>query len=203
MKNSKTSLLFIGFILFVLAPGCSSTKVTRVPIKERIDLSGQWNDTDARMVSEEMIKACLEGRWLSEFHKSHGNNPVVIIGPIVNRSHEHINTDIFTKDLERELINSGKVTFVASKDERIPVRDERQDQHSGLTDPATIKPIGKETGADFMLRGSLNSVKDEIKGKYVILYQVNLELIDLTTNQVTWLDQTELKKSVTHSRFSL
>jgi hypothetical protein len=38
---------------------------------------------------------------------------------VKNRSHEHINTQVFIKDLERALINSGRVAFVASKDERM------------------------------------------------------------------------------------
>ena len=148
-----------------------------------------------------MIKDCLEGKWIGEFNKKFGKDPVVIIGPVVNRSHEHINTSVFIKSLERNLLNSGKIVFVAASDERLPVREERQDQHTGLTAPQTIKPIGQETGADFMLQGSLNTIKDEIKGRYVILYQVNLELVDLTTNQVSWLDQTEFKKSVRKTKF--
>lgn len=54
-----------------------------------------------------------------------------------------------------------------------------------------------------MLRGSINTVTDNASGKYVILYQVNLELVDLTTNEVKWLEQTELKKLVKKSKYSL
>ena len=54
-----------------------------------------------------------------------------------------------------------------------------------------------------MLKGSINSIKDEIKGKYVILYQVNLELIDLTNNQKVWIGEKEIKKFVKRSKFSL
>jgi len=184
--------------------GCSSTDVKRLPVQETVDLSGKWNDTDARLVSEQMIKDCLEKPWLSEFNKKTGQNPSVIVGNVENRSHEHIDAAVFVKSLESNLINSGKVVFVASKGERVPVREERKSQNEeGWTDPATIKPIGKETGADFMLQGSINSVKDEAKGQYIILFQINLELVDLTTNQIKWLGQTELKKSVKKTKYSL
>ena len=65
----------------------------------------------------------------------------------------------------------------------------------------TLKPRKEETGADFMLQGSINSVKDEISGKYVILYQVNLELVDLTTNEKAWIGQKEIKKVVSRRSF--
>ena len=106
--------------------------------------------------------------------------------------------------MERALINSGKVRFVASRDERGGIREERLDQNrEGFTDPETIKQIGKETGADFMLIGSLNSIKDETSGRYVILYQVNAEMIDLLTNEKVWIGQNHLKKVVTKSKYSL
>ena len=53
-----------------------------------------------------------------------------------------------------------------------------------------------------MLQGSINTIKDEIKGKYVILYQVNLELIELESNLKAWIGQKEIKKYVKRSRFT-
>jgi CRISPR/Cas system-associated protein Cas7 (RAMP superfamily) len=63
--------------------------------------------------------------------------------------------------------------------------------------------FGKETGADFIVLGSINSVKDEVSGRYVILYQVNLELVDIETNQKVWIGQKNIKKSVKRSKYSL
>src|SRR3989338_3551931 len=185
MKSTAYAILVVAAFL---STGCAATKVERVPVDRQVDLSGRWNDTDARMVSNQMIKDCLEGNWISEFNKKNGRDPVVIVGTVENRSSEHIDSAVFVKSLEADLIGSGKVIFVASKVERPEVRDERVDQNKGgWTDPETIKAIGKETGADFMLRGSIHTVTDDTKGKYAILYQVNLELIDMTTNQVRWM----------------
>lgn len=44
--------------------------------------------------------------------------PTVVIGSVRNKSHEHINVETFIKDMERALINSGKVDFVANAEER-------------------------------------------------------------------------------------
>ena len=190
--------LILGVFFYA---GCASTKVTRSQVAKPIDLSGQWNDTDSRQVAEEVIQDCLKHPWIGEFNKTSGRDPVVIVGTVLNRSHEHINAQVFVKELERSLLNSGKVKFVASSQERQELRQEREDQQAGHTDSSTISPKGLESGADFMLKGSINSIKDELKGKYVILYQVNLELIDLKTNQKLWIGQKEIKKLVERRSF--
>ncbi|HEY5626962.1 MAG TPA: hypothetical protein VIR79_03375, partial [Nitrospira sp.] len=96
--------------------GCGhETKVTRVDSGVVTDLSGRWNDTDSRIVAEAMVKEALEYPWLGNFSQSRHRQPVVIVGTVLNNSHEHINVQTFVTDLERELTNSQKVTFVASK----------------------------------------------------------------------------------------
>lgn len=199
----SVSLVCVAIIVAAgIICGCSSTKVVRTDIEKKVDLSGLWNDTDSRLVSEEMIKDCLSRAWLNDFNIKAGKTPVVIVGTVVNRSSEHINSRLFTTDLERSLINSGKVKFVAAKQERDEIRGERIDQNQNAT-AETVKPAYKETGADFMVQGSINTVKDEIKGKYVILYQVNLELISMANNEKAWIGQKGIKKIVSRRAFGL
>jgi uncharacterized protein (TIGR02722 family) len=203
----RFGILSLGVILggmSLIVSGCAKGHVKRVKVEETIDFSGRWNDSDSRMVSETMIQECLEGPWLARFQGEFKRDPVIIVGAIKNKSHEHINADVFIKDLERHLINAGKVKFVASRDERGDLRTERIAQNDeGFTNPATIKKIGMETGADYMLIGSVNSVKDELKDRYLILYQVNLELINLETNEKVWIGQEPIKKVVKRSKYSL
>lgn len=191
-------LLLLGAMMAACASG---PEVKRKEVDETIDLSGRWNDTDSRLVAEEMIEDCLGRPWMARFSQKHGGKvPVVIVGTVRNRSHEHINTQIFTKNLERELINSGLIDFVASKSERKELREEKKDQASGYTSTKTAKSLTEELGADFMLQGSINSIKDSIKGKYVILYQVNLELIEIETNRKAWIGEKQIKKVVKRSK---
>ena len=119
MKQSVFRSLVWVFGTVVLLAGCASTSVERVGVDETVDLSGRWNDSDSRMVSEEMIGDVLSRPWIDKFRGNHrGQAPTVIVGTIRNRSDEHINTRTFVKDLERALINSGEIEFVAAKGER-------------------------------------------------------------------------------------
>ncbi len=188
--------LILFAVCSVLAFSGCGTKVVRVDTAKVTDFSGGWNDTDVRYVAEEMIKECLSGNWINEFNKASGRAPTVIVGSIKNKTFEHISSETFVNDLEAALTGSGKVTFVASKDYRNEIRDERADQLAGNTEPSTISEKGHETGADFMLQGSINSIKDAVKGKYAVFYQVKLELVDMKTNQKRWIGQKEIKKVV-------
>ena len=196
------SLVLVLGVLVILA-GCASTpKVERTAVDTTIDVSGRWNDADSRMVSEEMIRDCLDRPWLETFRDTHGGKrPTVIVGRVRNRSHEHINVQTFVKDLERSLINSGRVQFVASKGERSGVREERLDQAKHATEE-TMKGPGEEIGADFMLIGTINTIRDEAGRKAVMFYQTNLELINMSNNVKAWIGEKKIKKVIKKSRFS-
>ena len=186
-------------LLFVvlLASGCgSSRKVTRTDVDEVIDLSGKWNDTDSRLVSEEMIRDCLSRPWVDDFILKEGHKPVVIVGTIRNDSSEHINTTTFAKDMERELINSGRVKFVASSDERGEIRGERADQQTNSSEE-TMKRIAQETGADYMLKGGISTITDAIEGRKVVYYQTDLELMHIESNEKAWIGTKKIKKDIT------
>ncbi len=197
MKLYRVLLSILFLITILLITSCASTpKIERTAIDTTIDLSGRWNDTDSRMVSEEIIKDCLNRPWLERFKAKHnGEIPTVIVGRVRNRSHEHINVQTFVKDLERALINSGEVQFVASRGEREGLREERKDQAKHASDE-TMKGPGEEIGADFILIGSINTIKDDIGGKAVMFYQTNLELINMTNNIKVWIGEKKIKKLI-------
>ena len=185
--------------VLLLLVGCS-TKVERMEIGEVKDLSGRWNDSDSQMVSEAMVQDCLNHPWLSDYSTRSGKKPDLIVGSIRNRSSEHIATEVFVKDLERALVNSGRANFVASSEERSDVRSERLDQDLNAA-PEMRNAPGMEAGADFMLIGSINSIMDQEKGEKVIFYQVDLELVDMRNNRKVWLGNKKIKKSVSRNSF--
>ncbi len=189
----------LPLVMLLLLVGCS-TKVERMETGEVKDLSGRWNDSDSQMVSEAMVQDALNRPWLPEFTARSGKNPDIIVGTIRNRSSEHIATEVFVKDLERALINSGRANFVASSEERGGVRAERLDQDLNAA-PESRKAPGMEAGADFMLIGAINSIVDQEKGNKVVFYQVDLELVDMRNNRKVWLGTKKIKKFVSRSSF--
>ncbi len=193
MKKSRT-LFTLALVAVITLAGCK-TKVERVGIEEQIDLSGRWNDTDSQLVSAEMISDIAARPWVEEFTAKNGKKPVVIVGTIRNLSSEHIQTETFTKDFERELVNNGRVTFVANKLERGELRDERREQQTWSREE-TQKRLAAETGADYMLQGSIKTIIDQAGKEQVKFYQVDMELIHLESNEKVWMDSKKIKKFV-------
>jgi penicillin-binding protein activator len=184
----------------LLAGGCQTTRqVSRVAADEVIDLSGRWNDTDSRLVAEEMIGQLSQAGFVSDFRQEKGRKPVMMVGMVRNESDEHIALGTFIKDIERALVNSGRVRVVADSGERAELRGERRDQQSFATE-ATAKRLAAETGADFMLKGALKSQVDAIQGQQVKFYQVDLELMNVENNEKAWIGNKKIKKQVKQRR---
>ncbi|RXK80796.1 penicillin-binding protein activator LpoB [Filimonas effusa] len=172
-----------------------SRKVTRLDPSETVDVSGSWNNTDSRMVADEMIADISTRPWLAEHQGKTGKKPVVIVGMVTNKSHEHIEAETFMKDLERSFINTGKVSLVQSGKKREELRAERADQQTNAS-ASTMKKFGLESGADYILQGSINSIVDAYKRKKTVQYQVSLELTNLQTNEVVWIGDKKIAKYV-------
>ena len=196
------SLIFISYAILFFTQGCggSSRTVQRISTDEVTDLSGRWNDTDAKLVSQKMIESLTTKPWVTQFTQKNNKKPVIIVGTIRNLSSEHISTTVFIKDIEEELINNGSVTFVANPEERTEIRNEREDQQSNSSEE-TAKRLASETGADVMLKGSISTQNDAVEGESVVFYQVDLELINLETNEKIWMGSKQIKKIVKQSSY--
>jgi hypothetical protein len=188
--------MFLTVVIAALLLGCGGGKqVTRLDPNTQTDLSGKWNDTDSRLVAQEMIADCLSRPWLTEFNRTAGKKPVVTVGTIDNLSHEHIAIETFIADFERELINSAQVRFVAAADWRAEIRKERSEQQE-FASAETMKRMRNELGADFMLQGAIKSIVDQEEGKQVVFYQTDLTLVNIETMEKVWIGQKKIKKGI-------
>ncbi len=191
-------LLPVLFVVLALAAGCGGREVTRTDPDTVTDLSGYWNETDAGMVADSMVAQCLKGEWLTSFASSRGerpDRPVVVVGGIYNKTSEHIDTDLFMNEIERSLLESGKVLIAAGGTSRMEARSEREEQ-SIFAASETAAEFGREVGADFVMTGRIGSIVDQEGDTRSIYYQVNLELVDVETALKTWMGGIEIKKII-------
>ena len=190
--------IFIGTLVVLtiaLINGCANRKITRVDPNETIDLSGRWNDSDSRLVSEEMIGDLLTSAWIPRYLKANDTRPVVVVGLVENKSHEHINSETFIKDVEKAIIRDGNIRLVVAGEKRNELRKERAEQQD-YASPETTKKWGKELGADFILQGTINSIVDSYKKQKVVTYQIDLQLTNIETNEVVWMGDKKIKKQI-------
>jgi PBP1b-binding outer membrane lipoprotein LpoB len=170
--------------------------VTRIDPSEQVDISGRWNNTDSRLVAEDMTNTILSANWLTDHMAAkNGQRPVVIVGFVNNKSHEHIEAETFVKDVENSFVTTQKVRLVQGGKKREELRAEKADQQTNST-TSSMKKFGLEQGADFILQGSINSIVDSHKRKKEVFYQVNLELTNIETNEVVWIGEKKIAKYI-------
>lgn len=194
MKKMISRFALLALVSMMLV-NCTR-KVSRIDTGTTTDLSGRWNDTDARLTAEELVSEVLAGTWLTDYYKNNnGEKPVVIVGLVRNKSHEHIEAEPFIKEIEKAFIQSGRVRLVQGGAKRDEIRAERADQQENAS-LSTMKKWGLEIGADFMLQGSINSIVDQYRRKKTTYYQVDAELSHMQTNEVVWIGDKKIKKFI-------
>lgn len=187
--------------------GCGPKRtVTRTEAgsSQGADLSGYWNDLDATIVAKAMIQQCLGSPWASRFQEENGGErPVVKLMGVKKRTDDrNVNEEFFAKQLERQLLNSGRVRVVAAwgQDNVNVAEKARQAVHAS---DETAKSQGNETGADFTLQTIVNSQNEtDGQGQSVRAYLVNMELVNVETNEKVWIGEKQIRKVVNQAKTS-
>jgi uncharacterized protein (TIGR02722 family) len=200
IRSLSFRVLSAAMLATTLTACRTGTHVARMDVNQTVDISGNWNDADAKQVADTMIKQALNTPWVTRYMQSHaGKTPVVIVGSVTNRSSEHINVNVFVNRLENAFVNSGAVEVVASGAARDEARAERVDQQ-GNAAADTRARMRAETGANFILQGEINTVIDQEGGVAVKMYQIDLRLRNTETNATAWVGSHQIKKFVQRSR---
>lgn len=200
LHTARTLLALVAVALATSA--CGIKRVTRVDPESVTDLSGRWNDTDSRLVANELIGQSLGATWSRDWAAANGGTaPTVIVGDFRNRTLEHIAIGTFVRDLERAYVQSGTVRVVASAEEREEVRAERADQQTNAS-AETRARMAREQGARFMLQGDVQAIPDSEGREKIVFYQIDATLLDLESNTKVWVGQHKIKKYVQRRRLT-
>ena len=189
MKKFGSIALIAGLFLSI---GCKK-QVRRLDTDITKDLSGRFNDTDSRMIAEDIIKQMINECY--DLHTPHEAMRVVAVGEVKNLSHEHIDSLTFMNDIERSLINSRICRIVANKSIRDAISSEMYD-YDPVTYKSKLEENAKKLGVNRMIFGSITSIIDKEKDRMVRFYQFDIKLIDIETQEVMWIGTKKIKKYI-------
>ncbi|MEM6532329.1 MAG: penicillin-binding protein activator LpoB [Myxococcota bacterium] len=185
-------LIFLPLLTHCASSGNASPQAAtseRTSPETTTDLSGRWNDSDARLTADALISDCLGAEW------SKTGRPAITVAQVINRTTEFIDPQFFIKSLERALVNSGRVNVLVQRnDEMKAVEAEQLLSESGRFDQETAPKFGRLLGADYVMIGSIASIEDANERTGVVYYQVNLELLDTESGRKAWVGQHKIKK---------
>ncbi|MEE2959147.1 MAG: penicillin-binding protein activator LpoB [Myxococcota bacterium] len=204
LNQTGTKFMAVAALSLVVT-GCAprGIQVARVAADTQTDLSGKWNDTDAKLVSKALISDCFDSPWLIQFVESYGKRPAVRVRSVVNKTDEHIDSQVFIKNIEKAMINSGKVRVLAQAGAELGAVESEQDRAASgrLSDDSDVS-IGNETGANYVVAVRVTSILDQVQGKKAKFYKVNFELLNSTSGEKAWIGDHEIKKLISQGSVS-
>ena len=187
--------------VLVIAAGCQSFQGNYADPDKIEIVNDRWNETDARLTGEAMIKSALSKNWINNFTtESKGQKPFILVDDFENRTSEQIDTKAIFESVRNELINSGRIRFLDGA-QRKKILEEYKYQASGNVRADQAKKGGKQYGADFFLVGSISSIEAQQDGYKTVTYQVEMRLTSIETSEIVWTEIKKLKKQLKHSRF--
>ena len=188
-KLFRSPLLMLTGILLIVS--CSASPDTADKTVSEKDIIRTWTENDSKFVSDSLVSDLFNGDWISGFSKK--RKPVIVVGKIENKSSEEIDTDQFAKDVERNLIDSGEITFVTSKEKREIIRSERKDRDDFESDKEFKKYL-KSLKADFYISGSINLTIDTLALPPSKSYKADMKILDIKNYKVIWNEKMEVVK---------
>lgn len=198
VRAALFSVLSVVILSMVACAGPSRSVKREKPGSGR-ELSGNWSSVDAKETSEALVGQCFTGGWLSNFVEENGTKPAVRVAKVVNKTDEHIDAQVFVRNLEKAMVNSGKVTVLAQRGSELDsVREEQDDAISGRIDEGAS--VGGERGGDFVLTVYMSSILDQVEGEKVKFYKLNATLQNASTAEKVWIGDHEIQKYVTQNK---
>jgi len=173
--------LFLSLLTLSLV-SCGSFKAKRVDANESdekgLGITDNWMNADTTQSVADLIKQMKAHPGFMKMKAKYGT-PKVFIADVQNETSEaYFPINDFNDEFLNELSMSGDFELVDNK-ARESILKEVTYQNDGMVDPATAKKIGKQTGADIMIFGSVYMKPEKRSGKTIKEYSVNLRMTDI------------------------
>ena len=191
MKNKQSIIAFsIIFSIVIFIVGCSPASKTEKDqiIPERITV---WDENDSKTIADSLVLISLQSDWNKNFPPK--RKPIIVVGKIKDSSNENIDVSLLAKNLERSLINSGEVSFVASKEMREIIRNDRKNK-TDFSDNDKFKKYLKSLKSDFFISGDINLSVDSSAVPVQKRYNLNVEIISTKNASVIWKGEQNIVK---------
>jgi uncharacterized protein (TIGR02722 family) len=173
--------------------GCAA-HTTNINPKDEKHYDASYDFSDKNQIVEGLVSPLLAAPTFPVEKK-----PILIVYPVVNETSEHISTGGITDAIRMKLINSGRFRFIDER-QRENIQEETMYQDQGFVDPAMRVQKGRQLGADYILSGTLRSIKNKqaeqwrLNKKETIYYSLDLTMTDLKTGEIVYADQVELAR---------
>lgn len=194
MKKIYIRFLMMMFCLVLpFIAGCMAYTRNINP-QDETHYDASYDFSDKNQIVEALVTPLLQAPVFPVEKK-----PILIVYPVVNETSEHISTGGITDAIRMRLIQTGRFRFINER-QRENIQQETSYQDAGFVDPAMRVEKGRQLGADYILSGTLRSIKNKqakqmrLYKKERIYYSLDLTMTDLKTGEIVYADQAELAR---------
>lgn len=133
-----------------------------------------------------MAQSLLEVRYIAKAQQP----PKVRLMEVKNQSYEHIDTRAITEKIRSKLLKSGSVRFVADSANLGQVNEARD----FLETSTKKKNVKAMTDFDYVITGTVRSIKKANANVQDNYYSIMLQLVDPQSSEILWEDEKEIRK---------
>ena len=194
MQTSTARLLtaaLMGAALLGIA-GCARDTVRYGDARGVETVTNEFGSTDLQMIAESMTRSMLNSPVINS-----GNQAIVTVQDVKNKTSEYIDTRAITDSIRSELQKSGKVRFAVDAAEMRQQIEELQRQQSEYYEANKSAEIGRMVGAGYRLEGNITSIVKQAKDVKDVYYKFNLQLWNIQNGLLEWNEEKEIRKTTT------
>src|SRR6185436_3370338 len=185
--------------------GCTSVQYDDPDKPETINIS--FGSTDLQSMSDAMVQSLLSSpnlQYIDHTGKGDDKRIVLFASKVNNKTSEHIDTESITDSVRTALLKSGRFRLAASDQGQDSLGEQvRFMNESGRVDPNLIRSFGKQIGCDAVMYGNLRSIEkskdrnleDAARKTDDVYYKFTLEVANVETGEVIWIDEKEIRKT--------
>lgn len=149
-----------------------------------------FGSTDLQQIAETMARSLLQAPVIAS-----GNQPIVTVQEVRNKTSEYIDTRAITDSIRSQLSRSGKVRFAVDEADMQKQIAELQRQQSEYYHKDQATEIGRMVGAGYRLDGNIVSIVKETKKVKDVYYKFSLQLWNVQSGLLEWADEKEIRKT--------
>ena len=188
----KGSLPLLGFAALGLGLGCSGPVTGYGNAQATETVNADFGSTDLQMIADKIVASLIASNQLVPDPADPGKPPLVSVTRLRNETSEHIDTKSITDKIRTSLIKSGKVRFSA-----LEMQGDLMNQYKlqgVMSDTATAKTAGKQTGSKYLLGGDISSIVKQTGKVKDVYYKITLQATDIESAVIVWADDVEIRK---------
>ena len=170
--------------LLALVTGCASEGVRYAADKEVVRTQA-FNAKDLQDNVKLGVKKLVAKAERTLGAAAFAGQPRMFVAPVENKTDEHIDPSIIQEYLESEITDQASVILLDRGKAMELVKKELRLQQGDLFDPDKAVEVGKFLGAQYLLYGSLNSLRAVTRSRRAEsqLYFFSLSLVSVKTGR--------------------